>query len=120
MKPGPDRTIDKSRSSTMKKVILAITLLGGAISAAAQASPPPTPTPAPSAQTAPAPPATISAVVDREVSNYERNMTNAAEAMPEDKFNFTPASLNIPGAAFKDVRTFALLIKHTASANFFF
>jgi hypothetical protein len=40
--------------------------------------------------------------------------------MPEDKYNFTPASLNIPNAAFKDVRTFALLIKHTAAANYFF
>jgi DinB family protein len=63
---------------------------------------------------------TIAAIVDREVSNYEKLMVGAAEAMPEDKFNFTPASLNIPGAEYKDVRTFAVLIKHTAAANFFF
>src|SRR4029077_5457275 len=36
------------------------------------------------------------------------------------KFDFTPASLNIPNAAYKDVRTFAVLIKHTATANFRF
>ena len=70
-------------------------------------------------QTAQAP-ATLSSVVDREVSNYERLMVNAAEAMPEEKFNFNPASLNLPGAQFHDVRTFATLIKHTASANYFF
>src|SRR5260221_375633 len=40
--------------------------------------------------------------------------------MPADKFDFTPASLNIPGAAYKDVRTFAVLVKHTATANFRF
>ena len=40
--------------------------------------------------------------------------------MPEDKFNFTPASLNIPGAAYKDVRTFGQLVKHTAAANYRF
>lgn len=65
-------------------------------------------------------PATMNAVVDRMISSYERNLVNAAEAMPEDKFNFNPASLNIPGAAYKDVRTFAQLIKHTATANYFF
>src|SRR5215469_8348515 len=65
-------------------------------------------------------PASISSVVDREVSSYERLMVGAAEAMPEDKFNFNPASLNIQGAAYKDVRTFATLIKHTAAANYFF
>src|SRR4029077_19139278 len=40
--------------------------------------------------------------------------------MPEDKFNFTPESLSIKGSEFKGVRTFAQLIKHTASANFRF
>ena len=44
-------------------------------------------------------------------------MVEAAEAMPEDKFNFTPDSLNIKGAEFKTVRTFAQLIKHTATAR---
>jgi hypothetical protein len=44
----------------------------------------------------------------------------AAEAMPADKFDFTPASLKIPGSAYSDVRTFATLVKHTATANFRF
>jgi len=80
----------------------------------------PAATPAPQAQAAPAPPATFAALVDRQVSQYEKNVVDVAEAMPADKYDFTPASLNIPGAAYKDVRTFATLIKHTATANFRF
>lgn len=86
---------------------------GGAAPAASPAS-------APQAQSAPAPAATIAAIADRQVSQYEKNVVDAAEAMPEDKYNFSPASLNINGAAYKDVRTFAQLIKHTATANFRF
>ncbi len=76
------------------------------------------PTPAPQAQAAPQPAPTFASVVDRQVSQYEKLMVDAAEAMPEDKFNFTPESLNIKGSEFKTVRTFAQLIKHTATANF--
>jgi hypothetical protein len=78
------------------------------------------PSPAPQAQPTPAPLTTIAAIADRQVSQYEKLMVEAAEAMPAEKFDFTPASLNIPNAAYKDVRTFAVLIKHTATANFRF
>src|SRR5579864_2501853 len=84
---------------------------GGAKPAAPAASP------APQAQASPAP-ATFASLVDRQVSTYEKNVVDAAEAMPAEKFDFTPASLNIPGAAYKDVRTFAQLVKHTATANY--
>jgi hypothetical protein len=80
----------------------------------------PAASPAPQAQSTPAPITSLSALVDRQVSQYEKNVVDAAEAMPADKFDFTPASLNIPNAAYKDVRTFAQLIKHTAAANYFF
>src|SRR6185312_8066170 len=70
----------------------------------------PAASPAPQAQ---ASPATFASLVDRQVSQYEKNVVEAAEAMPAEKFDFTPASLNIPGAAYKDVRTFAQLVKHT-------
>lgn len=76
--------------------------------------------PAPQAQTAPEPASSVASTVDRQVSQYEKNVVGVAEAMPEDKYNFTPASLNIQGAAYKDVRTFAELIKHTATANYRF
>jgi DinB superfamily len=80
----------------------------------------PSPSPTPQAQAAPSPAGTLSAIVDRQVSQYEKNVLDVAEAMPEDKYNFTPATLNISGAAYKDVRTFAQLLKHTATANYRF
>ena len=75
---------------------------------------------APQAQTAPAPPSSIADVVDQQVSSYERNVVGIAEAMPADKYDFTPESLKIPGANYTGVRTFAQLIKHTATANYRF
>ena len=65
------------------------------------------------------PPSTIASMVDRQISAAEKLITEAAEAMPEDKFNFTPASLNIPGSDFKDVRSFAVQVKHIAASNYF-
>ncbi len=38
--------------------------------------------------------------------------------MPEDRFDFSPESLNIPGSDFKGVRTFALQVKHVAASNY--
>jgi hypothetical protein len=64
-------------------------------------------------------PPTIAAVVDREISYAEKQILDVAEAMPEEKFNFTPDSLNIPGADYKGVRTFAGQVKHLASSNYF-
>ena len=63
---------------------------------------------------------TIASVVDREISGIEKQVVEAAEAMPEDKFNFTPEGLNIPGSDYKTVRTFALEVKHIATANYAF
>src|ERR1700741_4854694 len=62
---------------------------------------------------------TIASIVDREISSIEKLITEAAEAMPEDKFNFSPESLNIPGGDYKGVRTFAVQVKHIASSNHF-
>src|ERR1700758_4559964 len=65
------------------------------------------------------PPATIASAVDREISGVEKQILDAAMAMPEDKFNFSPESLNIPGADYRGVRTFALQVKHVAASNYF-
>ena len=89
-----------------------------AVGLSAQTAPAASPTPA--AQAAPAPITSLSALVDREVSQYEKNVVEAAEAMPADKFDFNPASLKIQGAAYSDVRSFATLVKHTATANYRF
>jgi len=61
---------------------------------------------------------TIVSTVDREINTIEKLILEAAEAMPENKFNFTPASLEIQGSEYKAVRTFALQIKHVAASNY--
>lgn len=75
-------------------------------------------TSAPQSQS-PQPPATIAAAIDREISGVEKQVLAAAEAMPEDKFNFSPESLNIPGDDYKGVRSFAVQVKHIAASNYF-
>jgi hypothetical protein len=64
------------------------------------------------------PPPTIASAVDREISTIEKDIVEAAAAMPEDKFNFSPESLNIPGSDYGGVRTFALQVKHVAASNY--
>ena len=71
------------------------------------------------AQTQSSQPATLAAMVDHEISGIEKQVIDAAEAMPEEKFNFTPESLNIPGNDYKGVRSFAVQVKHIASSNYF-
>ena len=74
---------------------------------------------APSAQQSQQAPPTVASVVDREISNIEKQIVDVAEAMPEDKFNFSPVSLNISGAEYKGVRTFAEQLKHVAASNYY-
>src|SRR2546422_215245 len=62
---------------------------------------------------------TVASVMDREISAIEKQVVEIAEAMPEDKFNFTPESLNIPGDDYQGVRTFAVQVKHVAASNYF-
>jgi hypothetical protein len=61
---------------------------------------------------------TVASVVDGEISNVEKLVVGLAEAMPEDKYNFSPESLNIPGSNYKGVRSFALQVKHVAASNY--
>jgi len=69
-------------------------------------------------QAAGAPPEkpTFASVYERQLTNIEKEVVEAAEAMPEDKFNWAPTG---PGD-FKGVRTFALQVKHIAVANYAF
>jgi uncharacterized damage-inducible protein DinB len=64
------------------------------------------------------PPPTIASTVDHEIVTIENLIVAAAEAMPEDKFSFSPESLNIPGADYKGVRTFAQQVRHVAASNY--
>jgi uncharacterized damage-inducible protein DinB len=62
---------------------------------------------------------TIASVVDREISSVEQRILDVAEAMPEDKFSFSPEGLNIRGSDYKGVRSFAVQLKHVAASNYF-
>ena len=70
-------------------------------------------------QQSPQPASAIASVMDRDISAVEKQIVDASEAMPEDKFNFTPEALNIPGANYKGVRSFAVEVKHIAASNWF-
>jgi hypothetical protein len=93
-------------------LIFAVGALGQRIQGATAAN---TPQAQPSQQPSP----TVASFVDREISTIEKQVVDAAEAMPEDKFNFSPESLNIPGDDYKGVRTFAVQVKHVAASNYF-
>lgn len=56
--------------------------------------------------------------IERQFNNIERNIIATVEAMPEDKFYFSPESLGIKNSEFKGVRSFAGQIKHLATDNF--
>jgi uncharacterized damage-inducible protein DinB len=62
---------------------------------------------------------TLASVLDHEIGAVEKQVIDVAEAMPEDKYNFSPQSLNIPGDDYKGVRTFAVQLKHVAASNYF-
>jgi uncharacterized damage-inducible protein DinB len=87
-------------SSSFLHLLLLCCILSVAFKANSQQSPP------------------ITVAVERLLNYAEKNIVSAAEAMPEDKFYFTPESLNIKGSEFKGVRTFAGQIKHLATDNF--
>jgi len=86
--------------------LLALTLLASASVAHAQTQPLP-------------PPTSLASMVDRDITAVEKQLVDAAEAMPDDKFNFTPESLTISGDDYKGVRSFAVQVKHVASSNYF-
>ena len=56
--------------------------------------------------------------VDELVNRFEREFTGVAKLMPAERYDFTPASLNVPGASFSKVRSFEDQVKHVAQANY--
>jgi len=90
-------------------LIVGVAALRQATTSAAAASAPQAQQPAP----------TIASTVDHEISGVEKQIVDIAEAMPEDKYNFSPETLNISGADYKGVRTFAVQVKHVATSNYF-
>ena len=59
----------------------------------------------------------LSMAIERQFNKIESDILSSAEAMPEDKFYFTPENLNIKNSDFKGVRTFAGQIMHLATDN---
>jgi uncharacterized damage-inducible protein DinB len=100
------------------KVFCFLALLSFAISMPAQSGAPAAKPATPAAK--PQAPPTIASEVDRQVSIIEKEFVETAEAMPEDKFNFAPATLNIAGSDYKGVRTFAEQVKHVAASNYLY
>jgi uncharacterized damage-inducible protein DinB len=62
-------------------------------------------------------PPAFSSAVERQFNKIENDIVSTAEAMPENKFYFTPENLQIKNADFKGVRTFAGQIMHLATDN---
>jgi hypothetical protein len=91
------------------QIYLLPAILTFAMTAWAQTAKPAAPQPAP----------TLASMVDSEITAIEKQVVDVAEAMPEDKYNFSPETLNIPGGDYKGVRTFALQVKHVAASNYF-
>ena len=56
---------------------------------------------------------TFASVLDHQLSGTEKTVVPAAEAMPEDKYDFAPTQ-----GDFKGVRTFGAEVKHMAVANY--
>ena len=59
----------------------------------------------------------LSPAIERLFNKIESDILSTAEAMPENKFSFTPESLDIKNSDFKGVRTFAGQILHIATDN---
>src|SRR6266446_5890657 len=71
-----------------------------------------------SASGTPSTPPTIASAIDREISIIEKEIVETAEAMPEDKFDFSPEKLNISGSDYNGVGTFGQQLKHVAASNY--
>ena len=55
---------------------------------------------------------TIAQVLDKNLAGVEREFVSAADAMPEDKYDYAPTN-----GEFKGVRTFAEEVRHVAFVN---
>jgi len=61
---------------------------------------------------------TVASVVEGQIAAVERLVVDAAEAMPEDRFSFSPETLNIRGSDYRGVRTFGQEVMHIAASNY--
>jgi uncharacterized damage-inducible protein DinB len=95
-----------SKEHVMKMTTLSLLL---ALPLAAQSPAPKAPAPAAAAEP------TVGAAMDGTYQWVVGQFTGAAEAMPEDKFDYAPTQ-----GEFKGVKTFAQQVKHVSAVNFAF
>ena len=60
---------------------------------------------------------TVAAQLNQQLSFVEKEIIDAANAMPEDKYSFVPMN-EFPNANFSNVRNFAQQVLHVAGANY--
>ena len=92
-----------NKQVAMGILLLALGPVGTAVAASPQAA----------MQAKPEEKPSFAMVIDRSLSGVEHEFVPAAEAMPEDKFNYAPTQ-----GEFKGVRTFAQQVKHVAAVNY--
>jgi len=112
------KTQTKEKNNPMKQLQISLLLTAVLSLSAASGYSQTTNSSAAGASASPSTPPTIASAIDREISLVEKEVVDAAEAMPEDKFDFSPEKLNVPGSDYKGVRTFGEQLKHIAASNY--
>ena len=107
----------RNSNNSMKQLQTSLLVTAALSLLAASAYPQPSKS-SPGAAASPSTPPTIASAIDREISLVEKEVVDAAEAMPEEKFDFSPEKLNLPGSDYKGVRTFGEQLKHVAASNY--
>src|SRR3954469_5972255 len=69
------------------------------------------------AKPAASPKRSVTEILERNLKSLEDDIVPAADAMPEDKYNFAPSNDLIKGSEFTGVKTFALQVRHIAATN---
>jgi uncharacterized damage-inducible protein DinB len=62
-------------------------------------------------------PLTLGTILERQLGNMEKGFVDAAEAMPEDKYEWAPPE---SAGEFKGVRSFGDQVRHVTAGNFVF
>jgi DinB superfamily len=64
------------------------------------------------------PPISLACTVNNEISDVEKLVLEASEAMPEKKYNFSPFKLKTRRKGYNGVPTFGEEVKHIATINY--
>jgi uncharacterized damage-inducible protein DinB len=104
-------------TSKYVRTLFAVALFSAAVIAPAVAQDGPAPKIAPGTSIEP------SKTFDTMLTNFEKEFTGAAKAMPAEKYSFAPTTTVFAGTQktdFKTVKTFAQEVTHVAAANYYY